>query len=390
MRSFSLVLLRRLLFRTAPNTPPNSRITLYDRLSSSALNTLERLLLRCVSHEPVSHVRRKAVDTITQLANHGMARGRPWHALQAQAFTMTQLDGPDHTNADMRESAYRIFAGCPNLVMDLQTDAVLGVFQKGLQDPWSIDVRHAALLASVAYLQAAEPSQLAQSLSLLYPMLQTLPALSHPSSNPANQSPSSYSNQTHMQHLIKFLQTLTPLCTSHPLLFQPHLQGLLTLLPPLILPQTDCGPTPTVARPFPVSRKPSGSGSGSGSSGGGGPGGTGEGAFIFPPLGFRSSSTGDDDQDISTDNDADPDSSSTEDDERTSLRLSALEFMVSLSEARPSMIKKINGWVQSLVRACLEGMGEHEDDCGIETQAWLKEDVSPHPLPDYSRSLPET
>lgn len=34
----------------------------------------------------------------------------------------------------LRESAYRVFAGCPNLMMDLQTDAVLGVFQRGLQD----------------------------------------------------------------------------------------------------------------------------------------------------------------------------------------------------------------------------------------------------------------
>jgi hypothetical protein len=48
---------------------------------------------------------------------------------------MTQ--GPD---LGLREAAYRVFAGCPNLVMDLQTDAVLGVFQKGLQDSQSVDV----------------------------------------------------------------------------------------------------------------------------------------------------------------------------------------------------------------------------------------------------------
>lgn len=42
----------------------------------------------------------------------------------------------------LRESAYRIFSGCPNLVMDLQLDAVLGVFQRGLQDQESIEVRN--------------------------------------------------------------------------------------------------------------------------------------------------------------------------------------------------------------------------------------------------------
>lgn len=79
-----------------------------------------------------------------------MRRGRPWHALQALAFEMTQAGLPGASGTlstqnvaaeSLRESAYRVFAGCPNLVMDLQTDAVLGVFQRGLQDVESIDVR---------------------------------------------------------------------------------------------------------------------------------------------------------------------------------------------------------------------------------------------------------
>jgi hypothetical protein len=72
-----------------------------------------------------------------------MSRGRPWHALQAQAFNMAQIQSTESgiSPAGMRESAHRVFAGCPNLVMDLQTDAVLGVFQRGLQDAQSIEVR---------------------------------------------------------------------------------------------------------------------------------------------------------------------------------------------------------------------------------------------------------
>jgi len=69
-------------------------------------------------------------------------RGRPWHALQAQSFSMAQAQGEGGgvIGAEMRESAYRVFAGCPNLVMDLQTDAVLAVFQRGLQDGYSVQV----------------------------------------------------------------------------------------------------------------------------------------------------------------------------------------------------------------------------------------------------------
>lgn len=41
----------------------------------------------------------------------------------------------------MRQSAFRVFAGCPNLVMDLQTDVVLGVLGRGLQDQYTIEVK---------------------------------------------------------------------------------------------------------------------------------------------------------------------------------------------------------------------------------------------------------
>jgi len=147
MRSFSLVLLRRLLFRASPGTmtsrtPPVARLTLYDHLSHQTLATLERLLLFALSHETSSNVRRKSVDTICDLANQGMMRGRPWHALQAQAFSMShsQASERDEVATALREIAYRIFAGCPNLVMDLQVDAVLSVFQRGLQDCESIEV----------------------------------------------------------------------------------------------------------------------------------------------------------------------------------------------------------------------------------------------------------
>ena len=45
----------------------------------------------------------------------------------------------------------------------------------------------------------------------------------------------------------------------------------------------------------------------------------------------------------------------------------------SLSEARPSMVKRVDGWTAAVVRGCLEGMGElSEDDMDI----WLEADVS--------------
>jgi importin-5 len=131
MRSFSLVLLRRLLFRSSSD----QRLPLYDHLSAETLSTIERLLLRSLLHESSAVVKRRAVDTITDLANNSMSRGRPWHALQQQAFSMTQNE-----DATCRESAYRVFAGSPNLIIDLQPESVLAILQKGLEDHQSIEV----------------------------------------------------------------------------------------------------------------------------------------------------------------------------------------------------------------------------------------------------------
>ncbi|KAF4565293.1 hypothetical protein EYR36_001863 [Pleurotus pulmonarius] len=367
MRSFSLVLLRRLLFRPKPVASPSSpspnqpRSCLYDHLPTQSLTTLERLLLHSLAHEPSPSVRPKSVDTVCDLANQSMNRGRPWHALQAQIFSMAQQGEsgdailmPGAVKPELlRESAYRVFTGCPNLVMDLQTDAVLSIFQRGLQDPYSVEVRYASLSASVAYLSACDPHQLAQSLALVHLMLDTLPALATPSQNPSQ----SHSN-TH--HLAKFLTTLTPLCSSHPSLFEPHLQALLRFLPALLTPAADCGPTPTVAKPFPIS-------SDGGSNGR-------QTAFVFPPTSPPAPSGGEPSHDPS----ADPNDTTDDDDERAALRLATLEFMVSLSEARPGMVKKVNGWVGVIVRACLEGMGEFDESESTNEglQSWLNDDPS--------------
>ena len=131
MRSFSLVLLRRLLFR-----PSNSqRVALYDHLGPQAIETLQRILLHSLLHEPAAVVRRKTVDTVTDLSTNAMKRGYPWHALRAQVYSMA-----DSTDVLTREAAYRVFAGSPHLIMDLNTDAIVGILQKGLQDPQSADV----------------------------------------------------------------------------------------------------------------------------------------------------------------------------------------------------------------------------------------------------------
>ena len=67
----SLVLLRRLLFRSSTS----QRVALYDHLGARAIETLQRILLHSLLHEPAVVVRRKTVDTVTDLSNQAMKRG---------------------------------------------------------------------------------------------------------------------------------------------------------------------------------------------------------------------------------------------------------------------------------------------------------------------------
>ncbi|KAJ7594828.1 armadillo-type protein [Mycena floridula] len=387
MRSFSLVLLRRLLFRPRPqltsSTTPGTALSLYDHLSIQTLTTLEKLLLHSLMHERAYGVRIKSVDTTCDVANQAMRRGRPWHDLQAQVFGMSQSE----ENWELRESAFKVFTGSPNLVTDLQTEAVVNLLARGLGDT-KVEVRLAALDAAVAYLMAADPAQIAASgPQLMIPILETLPALASSNNSSSMATPSATSPPSSALSsagfpttppasvnltltLSSFLSALTPLASTHPSLFAPHLSALLSFLPGLVLPIVDAGVTPTVARPA-----------------GDSVGRPRQGSFHFPPLSPVSGppqNSGRGGLNLNTNFPAQPffpgrGQEDGDGEEQSTLRLTALEFMLSLSEARPSMVKRVDGWVSVVVRACLEGMSEIDDGNESEETAlkeWLDEDPS--------------
>ena len=146
---------------------------------------------------------------------------------------------------------------------------------------------------------------------------------------------------------------------------EPHIE--LVSVSALLIPAVDCGPTPTVAKPFPV-------GNDAGENGR-------QGAFVFPPPSPVSAGPNSEGNGVGTVNGNGGTGDDEEDEERSILRLSTLEFMVSLSEAKPGMVRKVEGWVGVVVKACLEGMGEFDEaessNEGLE--AWLREDVRAFP-----------
>ncbi|KAG8887756.1 hypothetical protein FRB98_009078 [Tulasnella sp. 332] len=209
MRSFAAVLLRRLAFRPVTGTSGTPSTTvIYDHLPETTRKTLESLLLDCIANEANESVRSKILDTTTE-----MAEGRPWPELQAFAAQYALSDNPEH-----RRIAYQLFSRIPRLLLDQETEEVVGALQQGLSSETDVSTQQAALEASVAFLTATDKPGRDRASQLLAPMLNTLPPLPSVS-------------------LAPFLRTLIPLATNEPGLFRPHLPTLVTFLPPLISPR---------------------------------------------------------------------------------------------------------------------------------------------------------
>ena len=212
----------------------------------------------------------------------------------------------------------------------------------------------------MAYLTAAEPAQLTAASVLMSPILQTLPAAATSTNDlmtPSATSPPPSPGPT--VTLSTFLTSLTPLATTHPSLFGPHLPALVSFLPGLILPPVlDEGVTPTPLKSNPT--RPARS-------------------FTFPPVtsAAQGVAAGRHGLNLNTSfSGTQPPCGNDDDESARELRLTSLEFMLSLSEAKPSMAKRVEGWVSVMVRACLEGMGGFdEDENQTELREWLAEDV---------------
>lgn len=174
-------------------------------------------------------------------------------------------------------------------------------------------VRFSALRASTEWLIDSFPPSLAHSASLIFAILDMLPSI------PVSLLP-------------KLLAKLTVVAEKCPALFEPHLQPLLTFLPPLLLSGEDVS-TPTGAEPSSAGQ-----------------------SFNFPPE--------------SSPNMREANST---DEGTEATRKAALEFMVTLTEAKAEMLIKAEGWVEASITACLERMCELRDES---LNVWLETEVS--------------
>lgn len=93
-------------------------------------------------------------------------RTGPWPELQAFAAQYALSDNQEH-----RRIAYQLFSRIPRLLLDQETEEVVGALQQGLSSDSDSLTQQAALEASVAFLTATDKAGRDRASRLLAPML---------------------------------------------------------------------------------------------------------------------------------------------------------------------------------------------------------------------------
>lgn len=165
-KSFAAVLFRRMAIKTPQDVKSvvERTITTIDLATVAQIRGL--FLEGFVSAVP-NHVRHKLADAIAELANDDIQA--PWNELLPTLFQASK--NPD---ASFRESAFRIFAACPQLVGKNQLEQVLSIYHDGFEDQ-SDDVRIAACTAFVGFFQNLPKKLWSNVEGLLPSLLNSLP-----------------------------------------------------------------------------------------------------------------------------------------------------------------------------------------------------------------------
>ncbi|KAJ2162829.1 importin subunit beta-3 [Coemansia sp. RSA 552] len=171
-RAFAAVLLRRIAFQDAHSGGENKEDerSVWSAVSDAVHQAVKSELLGALKDESDRGARHKLCDTISEIANNESRNA--WADLLPVLYSCAQ-----DSNAQLRESAYRVFASCAYLLDGQSADSVNSAFAGALQDADSA-VRQAALQAAVAYILAADEKQrralapiVPQMLGVLEPLL---------------------------------------------------------------------------------------------------------------------------------------------------------------------------------------------------------------------------
>ncbi|PVZ98231.1 hypothetical protein BB558_005779 [Smittium angustum] len=204
-RGFAAVLLRRVSLKEnfgVAEIADAPEGTVWSRVTADTRTQVKSMLLSSLERESDNGARNKVCDTISEVANVEDA----WPELLQALFVSSTSGLPA-----LRESAFRIFTGCPQLLVDQNPQSVKDAFIVAFQDS-SNNVRLAALKAAVQFLMIAEGTSRSKLDSMIPQMLSVLEPL--------------LINKDE-QGLVDSLSALTELAEIYPKAFRPVLPNLL-------------------------------------------------------------------------------------------------------------------------------------------------------------------
>ncbi|KAG0362852.1 importin subunit beta-3 [Gamsiella multidivaricata] len=181
LRSFAAVLMRRVAFKSAPEQQQQqgskktstTEVTLWDVTQEATRTTTKALFLESLSRENHRSVRNKICDTIAEMARASSTgtKEQSWPELLPALFECA-----NSTRSELRESAYRVFASMPSLIVTQPADTLHNMFAESFKDA-DLHVRLAATKAVVACMLDADHDSRYTLFPLMPSMLDTLRAL---------------------------------------------------------------------------------------------------------------------------------------------------------------------------------------------------------------------
>ncbi|PPJ57756.1 hypothetical protein CBER1_00214 [Cercospora berteroae] len=175
-RSFSAVIFRRIATRTTKEASSGENKEIFLQLNANSKVQIRTKLLQSYAGEQNKTVRHKIADAVAEIARQytdesipGLDGGRDtWPDLLNSLYQASQS-----TDADVRESAFRIFEATPGIIERQHEDVIIQVFQKGIKDE-DMKVRIATMKAFSAFFQSLNKKAQPKYYGLIPDILGTL------------------------------------------------------------------------------------------------------------------------------------------------------------------------------------------------------------------------
>ena len=175
-RSFAAVIFRRIATRTTKESTSGENKEIFLQLATNAKVEVRTKLLQSYAAEPNKTVRHKVADAVAEIARQYTDEQIPgvdgqrdtWPDLLQALYQASQ--SPD---ADVRESAFRIFEATPGIIEKQHEDIIIQVFQKGIKDD-DMKVKIATMKAFSAFFQSLSKKAQPKYYTLIPDILGTL------------------------------------------------------------------------------------------------------------------------------------------------------------------------------------------------------------------------